>query len=642
MKFVITIKKAVACFTVLFFSWAMIAMDQVPKIEIKTIAISGSEGEKKAIEVPLHIAKLSKTITSMIEDMGGDINAIGQLMPIPQFSVDIMSVVFGQILLLYGNQNFTKKTQALFDNFSLDKAIEVIKLLDYLDVPQDILYDCKNFFLRVVKKAPAGEIALKSRLNTINRDLMDDCVYQAISCLKSKIMQRWGHKRFKSFAVPSNDFRFKNIAFTPDATKVVVVSDGSSKQRDTELIIMSSDMQHKETVSVPLFCIYGLMDISLDGKKVAVGSGADDEHFVGVYDINTKEMKVFEDNKGRIESIQFSPDSKKIICGSKTNLDNLVLYDVYADANVDGQKLKGHNNTVYFAKFSPDGTKIISGSEGNQNNLIVWDAKTGKRIASLGGHVDRGVYSVEFSSDGSRMISSALKDQSELLLWDMNSYRLIEKLKGHTHAIVSMAFSPDSSRVVSGSLDNQNNLIMWNARTGELIKILNGHPSGVQVIKYSPDGAKIVSGSGGKENNLILWDAHTGDIIKALDGHEDYIDRIEFSSDGTKVISQSYDNQIVHDANTGELIVALNLTKGRGKFSCTSDMNKVALIGLGQQNFVVCTLISDDEQKELDAIQQLSLQDILLLHALCNAQTLEPNELELLKKFPDLIQRALQ
>jgi WD40 repeat protein len=109
------------------------------------------------------------------------------------------------------------------------------------------------------------------------------------------------------------------------------------------------------------------------------------------------------------------------------------------------QTLEGHSGSVKSVNFSPDGKQVVSGSR--DNTVRLWDAATGALLQTLEGHSDC-VRSVAFSPDGKQVISSSY--DKTVRLWDAVTGALLQTFEGHS-LINSVEFSPDSKQVISGS-----------------------------------------------------------------------------------------------------------------------------------------------------------------------------------------------
>lgn len=160
--------------------------------------------------------------------------------------------------------------------------------------------------------------------------------------------------------------------------------------------------------------------------------------------------------------------------------------------------LREHSGRVTSVAFSPDGRRIVSGSR--NGTLRLWDAATGEPI----GQPIKGtepVSSIAFSPDGQHIVSGS--SDSTLRLWDAATGEPIgEPLKEHTSSVRSVAFSPDGRRIISGS--NDETLRLWDATTGAPIgEPLKGHTEGVSSVAFSPDGRRIVSGS--RDGTVRIW-----------------------------------------------------------------------------------------------------------------------------------------
>ena len=268
--------------------------------------------------------------------------------------------------------------------------------------------------------------------------------------------------------------------------------------------------------------------------------------------MNHRGQRTYIGHTGRVTSVAFSPDGKRIVSGSRDH--TVKVWDVQTGKEL--LTLKGHNWDVFSVAFSPDGKRIAEGSL--DHTVKVWDAHTGQQLLSLTGHIDI-VFSVAFSPDSKRLASGS-KDGT-VKVWDAHTGREQLTLKGHTGFVTSVAFSPDGKRIALGTSDQT--VQVWDAQTGREALTLKGHTRYVSSVAFSPDGTRIVSGSGDPVNSrrpgeVKVWDVQTGQAILTLQGHTLGVTSVAFSPDGTRIASASDDGTVkVWEAHTGQEALSL-------------------------------------------------------------------------------------
>ncbi|KAF7967837.1 hypothetical protein HWV62_32908 [Athelia sp. TMB] len=287
----------------------------------------------------------------------------------------------------------------------------------------------------------------------------------------------------------------------------------------------------------------------------------------GMDDIWPVLQQVLEGHTGRVYSVAFSPDGRRVASGSGDR--SVRVWDAETGALITGP-FEGHTAHVISIAFSPDGQRIASGS--GDKTVCVWNAETGALVAGpFEGHTDW-VISVIFSSDG-RRIASGSSDGS-IYIWDTRTRSLLSRsFNGHIGNVNAGAFSPDVRRIALGSATS---VQVFDTETGALVAgPSQGHTGYVRSVAFSPDGQRIASGS--DDGSVRVWDAQTGPLIAGpFKGHTSTVTSVVFSPDGRCIASGSWDHSIrVWTAETG--ILAAGPFKGH-----TSWVTSVAFSPNGQ------------------------------------------------------------
>jgi uncharacterized protein with WD repeat len=148
--------------------------------------------------------------------------------------------------------------------------------------------------------------------------------------------------------------------------------------------------------------------------------------------------------------VAFSPDGRTLVAGCNA----ISLWDVE-----NGKRIRTFEvtySTIFDSvEFSPDGKRVISGDR--TNAICLWDVETGKRICTFGEQHSGFVYSTAFSPDGRWLVTGS--EDTTLAIWDMESGKRIRTFKGHSGDVRSVRFSPSGRRIVSGSGDST--VLVW-------------------------------------------------------------------------------------------------------------------------------------------------------------------------------------
>jgi WD40 repeat protein len=304
-----------------------------------------------------------------------------------------------------------------------------------------------------------------------------------------------------------------------------------------------------------------------------------------------QELTTFKGHTGAVLSVAFSPDGKRLACGSATRdttkqvytAGEVTVWDVQTGRKLLVLKHTGSESVAY----SPDGKRLASAGQkpdgkplagGGQKpgpaalvgEVKVWDAETGQEVFTVEAP-DRFGQTVAYSPDGKRLIHVCMSDyraqSSTMKLWDAQTGR--ELLTQKTHGQVArVAFSPDGKRLVTGAgftfvsgatraLINRA-VRVWDAETGQELYSLKGHAHQVTSVAFSPDGSRLASV--GLDGTVKVWDATTSqEEARAFPGPGGIL-----SPDGKHLAGTDGGSEVkVWDTQTGRETLTLKGHTGR-------------------------------------------------------------------------------
>ncbi len=269
--------------------------------------------------------------------------------------------------------------------------------------------------------------------------------------------------------------------------------------------------------------------------------------------------------KGRINSIQFSPDGSRFAVSTSIGI---WMYDAHTGEELSLiALLPGEGRDVTAMAFSPDGKILASGEEGGVGRL--WDVTTGKPIVTFK-EVPVPRYAklraLAFSANGTKLIG--VVENREINVWelgkDMNPPTLLRTIKGQKSwwSDVLMLLSPDTRLLANTTADWKNRIFhiqLWDATTGNLSHTLTGHTSWIKSIALSADSKFLVSGD---EFGMIrLWDTLTGKLKATLNGRRGTSTyALAFSPSGRFIASghrdgvKLWDNTVKTKRQTGDAV----------------------------------------------------------------------------------------
>jgi WD40 repeat protein/uncharacterized caspase-like protein len=240
----------------------------------------------------------------------------------------------------------------------------------------------------------------------------------------------------------------RGVAYSPIRDQVATAGrDGTVRiwDTDTGLEIECLEVQQGGIRSV----LY-----SSDGRWLLTGG---DDGAARVWDAKNGFLQAasLEPHEGRVSSIDFSPDGRRVVSSSEQMV---YLWDL--DRHSIVRYFEGHSRLVNSVAFSPDGLRILSA--GWDRIIRIWDSQSGGEILNLEGHTD-GIHSAIFSRDA-RYVATGSEDRT-VRLWDSNTGKELRSFFGHTGAVIQVAMSPDNRFLLSAGADQTARI--WDTETGE-------------------------------------------------------------------------------------------------------------------------------------------------------------------------------
>jgi WD40 repeat protein len=457
----------------------------------------------KGIMVDEKVINMSRSLTSMIADVGGEINEI----PL-NYPVAILKLGFG---VLSGD--------VVINDLSEEELVNVANLFNFLDVSADkmnvVLMEIKEKIIDKNREA----IVTNNEIKQLHPDLQKLLLTEnTVDYLKDCIIKKYAKNRGKYLA--GHPLTVTAVDFSLDGTKIV---SGCAMNKNCLILWNISDLNnisHQVLAGSHIQDHIATVAFSPDGKKIVSGSWSQGAGLV-LWDINDPNDITHQVLGGAADLIAFNPDGKSFISSRNRDIN---LWDITDPQNITSQVINPHKiSYMRSIAFNPDGQSFISVNyrEGlglvNTSYIQLW------KINNLNSKFDtiltpfKGENTfrlVAFHPDGKRFVSCG----DEIILWDMSDLRNISSkvlvdnfaninisTRWAGESIYCLVFSHDGKTIALG---HNNGFTLLNINDPSMFMSVNRFGE-VLSLAFSPDDKQIVTGgheSGAKVGkNLNLW-----------------------------------------------------------------------------------------------------------------------------------------
>lgn len=266
----------------------------------------------------------------------------------------------------------------------------------------------------------------------------------------------WYLQKEKLESIPGNYKAFFRVKFSPDGKTIATASiDGTIK-----LWNLNSNRRNPQLIQAHQASVY---DISFNPNGKTIASSSEDGTLKLWNLVNRKQVGSIKE-KGRIVSIDFSPDQKTIAFPSSEDF-SIKLWNTVDNSTKIFKPQRG--DRLSCVKFSPDGT-ILASSE-YSGIIKIWNLKNFKLKETITTNHKAYLLNIAFSPD-SNMLASTGEDGS-IKIWNINENKpyLLENIEGHKNSIQEVTFNPKKNReIASASGDATVRIWEINSRNTEI------------------------------------------------------------------------------------------------------------------------------------------------------------------------------
>jgi WD40 repeat protein len=305
---------------------------------------------------------------------------------------------------------------------------------------------------------------------------------------------------------------------------------------------------------------------SPDGNLVAATSKSS-----GLAIVDLRTGKVTTLDSSCLTSCAFSPDSRRLICGTEDK--TVEIWDL-----PEGKKvgvLAGHSARVSDCDWSRDGRRVASCSQ--DGSLRLWDPAIVAESSSEA-EIKGSVSACRYSPDNAFVLATGIADSS-MKIWSIANGTLVSELPGRL-VPSHFNFAFDLGYVIASNTDGDLTLF---TREGQMIRRLDGNRIPIESLAVSPQGERLAVATGWFKPPK-LYDARTFSEFELSDfrHQEESFSRCSFSHDGSILIAGSDQRLLFLDARSTQPRYEIgneSYDRGGRRWSISPDGGLLAVVG---------------------------------------------------------------
>lgn len=331
---------------------------------------------------------------------------------------------------------------------------------------------------------------------------------------------------------------YKQPAFLPDSTRVVVVCGGAKGT-----LQLFDVRARKRLWSRPLpACGRARVAVTPDGRYAVVSKYTGNEP-VEIRDLETGEVvaRLPVENSGWATAVACSPDGSRVLVGCMNG--DCLLYDLEKRRHT--ATFKGHRQCVFGISFFPDGKSVATASW--DHTVRVWDVATGRCRLTLGGHRGK-VEAVLVTNNGKSILSGDY--DGYLRVWDARTGELKAVLEGPI--IHSLAQTPNAKTLFAGSFDKPTlrRIDLASLLQDRVMNCVLHFRGQCNLARPGPNDERVLIANW---SSAIILDSLSGKIVKKI-YVGNAIHQFCWSPNGSRIAAGCYDGTIrVCDVDAGRV-----------------------------------------------------------------------------------------